>query len=411
MVNYEYPPLGGGGGVAMEAVAQDLSRRHIVDVLSTRAKGVPEVERWESGDLTVYRSRAFMRSSRSVASMSSMAAFLYSGSRLGLRLAREHRYDVINTWFALPTGPAGAWIARHAGIPHLLTIIGGDIYDPSKWYSPHQSRVTGWAVRSVMSRADRHTAISRDIARRAGEQFGFERPIEVISLGIQPPSFTARSRSELGLRDDRVYLATIGRHVRRKDFPTLIRALRLLDRPDVDLLMIGDGPERANLEGLAREVGMSDRVHFLGFVEDERKFQLLAVSDLFILTSLHEGFGLVYLEAMHCGLPVVASTSGGQEDFLRDGETGVLVPSGDADSLCKALQRLLRDAPWRARISEQNRKIVRSYYVSRTAQAYERLLRATARAMFGIGTQLPDNAAALALVDNLRAVLSALAYA
>ena len=377
LVNYEYPPLGGGGGVALDAIARQLAERHTVHVLTSMASGLPCEEKIDGLDLTVFRSKTLLRNSKSVASMPSMFAFYPMGSMLGRKLAKEHGYDVMNTWFAIPTGPTGTHIAKKAKIPHLLTIIGGDIYDPSKWYSPHRNRLLGSVVRRVLRRADAHSAISEDIARRAREHYGFERPVEVISLGISEPQYQPKTRAELGMEEGRIYLSTCGRHVRRKDYPTLLSAHAKLDRDDVSLVLIGDGPERANLESFARELGTEDRVLFPGFVEEERKFQLLHASDAFVLTSLHEGFGLVYLEGMHCGLPVVASDKGGQEDFLVDGETGFMVPSEDVEALTGALGRLLEDAALRERMAEHNRRLVAEYYVSRTAERYEELLART----------------------------------
>ena len=84
-------------------------------------------------------------------------------------------------------------------------------------------------------------------------------------------------------------------------------------------------------------------MQFRGFVPDETKFQLLAAADIFALPSLHEAFGLVYLEAMHCGLPVIAARPGGQEDYLDDGRTGFLVPPDDPTPCCGRCERLVGD--------------------------------------------------------------------
>ena len=149
MINYEWPPLGGGGGVAMADIAGALSKRHRVHVLTSGARGLPEQETVGDGDLTVYRCPVFNRNAKAVASIGSMLSFYPSGIRLGARLAQENNYDVINTWFAIPSGPTGVSVASRAKIPHLLTIIGGDIYDPSKWYSPHRNPILGQVVKLI----------------------------------------------------------------------------------------------------------------------------------------------------------------------------------------------------------------------------------------------------------------------
>jgi glycosyltransferase involved in cell wall biosynthesis len=153
----------------------------------------------------------------------------------------------------------------------------------------------------------------------------------------------------------------------------------LLRRNDVHLLVVGDGPEHEHLAALAHELTIADQVHFLGFVKEEKKYQLLANADIYAMPSLHEGFGLVYLEGMHCGLPIIAATRGGQTEFLEDGKTGFLVPVRDVKALHDALARLVNDSPLRNCFGDANQKRVRSYYVSRTARLYESLFDETLR--------------------------------
>jgi glycosyltransferase involved in cell wall biosynthesis len=301
-----------------------------------------------------------------------MLGFLPSGIRHGSRLLEANTFDIVNTWFAIPSGITGGWISTKHHVPHLLTVIGGDIYDPSKWYSPHRFPASGAAVKWALRHADAHVAISSDIAGRTREYFGFDGKIEVIPLGIREPVFARAQRDALGLDPQKQYVVTVGRLVRRKDYPTLIRAIKALGRDDVELLMIGDGPEQQNLRELAASLGIADRVRFLGFVSNEAKYQYLSVSDLFVLASLHEGFGVVYLEAMFCGLPIIAADRGGQTDILEDGVTGSLVPSGDQDRMDQAIRHWLDDPATAKRTGESNRARADNYTVARVAERYER---------------------------------------
>ncbi len=373
LVNYEYPPLGGGGGIAMMEIAQELARRHEVHVLTSGVSSLPAVEKHESLNLTIHRAYVMGRSDRATASFASMAAFLPAGIRRGNQLIAEHKFDVINTWFAIPSGITGASIARKNKVPHVLTVIGGDIYDPSKWYSPHQFFPAGLAVKRVLRQANSHIAISTDIAQRTREYFGFEKPIKVIPLGIAEPQFNPATRSELGMDDANKYIVAVGRLVRRKDYPTLLKAVRDLDRDDTHLMLLGDGPERDNLTSLATELGIGNRVHLKGFVSDELKYQILSNSDLFALISLHEGFGVVYLEAMYCGLPVIAADQGGQIDLLEDGETGRLVPVGDASAITHSLRELLENEPFAQRAGNHNCQRIHDFSISNLAKQYEKV--------------------------------------
>ena len=378
-VNYEYPPLGGGGGVATRDIAVELAKRHDVDVLTSNGPGLPAQECCDG--VYIHRAPVIGRTQRSTASILSMLSFWPIGIRHGRRQLDGRGYDVVNSWFAVPSGPTGLHLARHFGAPHVLTMAGGDIYDPSKWYTPDKNPLLGAAVRRVLAASDGHVAVSTDLARRARSIYGFMGPIDVISLGAATPRFTPSSRAELGLESDVVYVTSVGRLVRRKNLGSLIAALQRLGRDDVHLLVIGDGPEHANLAAQAQQVGLGRRVQFRGFVAEELKFQLLAASDIFALPSLHEAFGLVYLEAMHCGLPVIAARPGGHEDYLSDGMTGFLVPQDDGDALLRALERLSSDPKLRLAMRTHNRTVAQRFSVVATAGEYEDLFTRIGRAV------------------------------
>ncbi len=118
-------------------------------------------------------------------------------------------------------------------------------------------------------------------------------------------------------------------------------------------------------------------MRFLGFLPDEHKYQVLAAANVFALASLHEGFGLVFLEAMHCGLPVVATNFGGQSDILEDQRTGFLVCPGDIAAMANYILRLRDDSQERAAISAYNRDRAADFTAARAAARYERLILST----------------------------------
>jgi glycosyltransferase involved in cell wall biosynthesis len=377
-VNYEYPPIGGGGGVALSHLVREMSELHEVLVLTSGVPGLPKVE--QQGGAVIHRARVFGRRSYAVASMLSMYSFLLARWR-GLRLLRKERVDLINTWFAIPSGPTGVWLSKKFHIPHVLTLIGGDIYDPSKWYSPHRNFFLRSTVLNVMAASRRCVACSNDVRDRAKAIFPREIPIDVLPLPIAPPQYQPADRQMLGMDRDTFYCITVGRLIPRKRQGLLLDAFAKSSDPKLKLLIVGEGPEGKRLRRRTESLGLAKRVEFLGAVPDEKKFQYLANSDAYVGVPSHEGFGLVFLEAMACGLPVLAPTTGGQRDFLIHGKTGLVIEP-DGEDLLKRINELLDDPEKAVEMRAFNRRYVEQYYASNVAEIWSETFQRYLKEMF-----------------------------
>jgi glycosyltransferase involved in cell wall biosynthesis len=371
--NYEYPPLGGGGGVVMAAMARALAERHDVTVLTSRAVNLSAEDR--DANVRVVRVPVFFRRHLAVANMPSMAAYLPMGLLRGLQLGREQRFDVINTHFAVPSGPLGDWLSRRMRIPNVLSVHGGDLFDPSKKSSPHRHAFLRHAVARLLRRADSVVAQSRDTARNVDQIYGVDRKVELIPLGIdRPPQHIRAKRAEFDLPEDAFVLVTAGRVVPRKASTQLMDTLAAV--PDAFLVVVGDGPEVPAVRQRATELGVENRLRMLGYVSDEKKYAAYAASDVFVSTAQHEGFGLVFLEAMSFGLPVVCYNRGGQTDFLSTPDTGDVIQLNDQNAFNDAV-RALRDSPERrAAVGRHNLAKVENYFIERCAERYEQLFEA-----------------------------------
>lgn len=145
-----------------------------------------------------------------------------------------------------------------------------------------------------------------------------------------------------------------GRLKKYKFVEHLLRALPAIrmEVPDVKLVIIGEGDNRASLEDLARRLGVSEAVRFMGFVDDKEKVRLLQEAWFVVSTSSKEGWGLTVIEANACGTTVLASNVPGLRDAVRDGETGLLYEFGNIDELSAKIKLLLRDASLRQRLAD-----------------------------------------------------------
>jgi glycosyltransferase involved in cell wall biosynthesis len=203
-----------------------------------------------------------------------------------------------------------------------------------------------------------------------------------------------------------IRIGYFGRLSPEKGLPDLIEGIALLGGrfPSLRTVIVGDGPERAALEMLAKRLGIEDRIRFLGFRADAR--QIMAQVDIVAHVPVYEGFGIVVLEAMAAGRPVVVNDApGGVSEIVVDGETGLIVPAGSADVLAGALARLLDDAPERERLgrngrARQQQRFSASGMVEQIMAVYARSLRR--RHTYGPGTTAPGPAS----VSNSRPVLN-----
>jgi glycosyltransferase involved in cell wall biosynthesis len=381
MINYEYPPLGGGGGVIHRATAVELATRHEITVLTSGMSGLPREEVQDG--LRILRVPVLGRRGLPTASIPSMLSFFASSLVDGGWRLRRGSFQLVHTHFAVPTGPSAVLLARALGLPHVLSIHGGDLFDPSKKLSPHRVAPLRAAVRWVLRSVDRVVAQSRNTRQNVYRYYGVNREVDLIPHGIPRPSFRPASRAELGFGDPKFLLVTVGRLVRRKGLGQLLEAVVRLRDTGTALAIVGSGPQEEELRRRAAEMGIADCVFFTGAVDEERKYQILAASDLYVSTTLHEGFGLVYLEAMQAGLPVVSYGYGGQSDFLRDGETGALVAPGDVAAFVLAARGLLQDPASRERMARRGGEVASLYSIGACARAYERLYEETLKDLPG----------------------------
>jgi glycogen(starch) synthase len=212
-------------------------------------------------------------------------------------------------------------------------------------------RLVGGAVETIACR--RAAAVITLTERLATRVRGCGAPVHVVPSGVRGPAFTAAPTGGAGI-------VFVGRLHAQKGVDTLVRAAALL--PGVPVTLAGDGPERAAVELLARQLGVTDRVRVTGFRPHREVPALLAGADVVVLPSRYEELGTALVEAMAAGRPVVASAVGGIPELVRDGVDGLLVPPGDPAALAGAIEKLLADpdlaatlgASGRARVAEHD---------------------------------------------------------
>lgn len=268
-------------------------------------------------------------------------------------VVRSAKLDVLHCHYAIPHATS-AWIAREmlreAGddVALVTTLHGTDItivgQDPSYW------AITKFSI----EKSDRITAVSEHLQRETVNAFGCAGcTVEVIHNFIDPSVYD-RSRYPGALSGMVASPGKVLMHI--SNFRAVKRTLdvirifaRVSAAMEATLVMVGDGPDRGMAQEEARALGVADRVQFLGRIENVAP--LLSSADLFLLPSETESFGLSALEALSCGVPVVASETGGIPEVVREGLTGALRPVGEVDAMAAAAVAILSDDARWARMS------------------------------------------------------------
>lgn len=262
-----------------------------------------------------------------------------------VRLIRRVRPDVVHT-SSSKAGVLGRIAAWLAGVPIRIFTVHGWAFAASGDGTAHLYR---WADRLVSPLTTATICVS-ELERASGLAARTCRAERTIVI---PNAVDVRGAPQTRPVRPRPLLVAVGRLRPPKDFETLLRALALLPTDAFDAAIVGEGPQRRELEGLLARLGLEGRVRLEGERRDVPA--VLAGADVFVLSSRSEGLPVSVLEAMAAGLPVVASAVGGVAELVVDGETGILVRPADAEALAGALGTLVGDPVLRGRLGAAGR--------------------------------------------------------
>ena len=338
-----YASVGGSGVIASELGKTLASRGHRVHILSSDTP-------FRLGDYQPGLS--FHRVETPTYPLFREPQYLLSLANKIVQVSRDEQLDIIHAHYAIPHATA-AYLARqilgsHKVPPRVITTLHGtDITllgsDPS--YSE--------AVAFCIEQSDGVTAVSESLKADTQRQLGITRDIRVI------PNFldcTVHRRLDVPTlrrrfaRDDQRLVIHVSNFRPVKRVPAVVDVFARICR-DVParLLLVGDGPDIGEATACARSLGVADMVHFLG--EQDQVTPLLSISDVFLLPSAQESFGLAALEAMACEVPVVASRVGGLPEVVSQGETGFLHDPDDLDGMARSAVQLLTDRDLHDRVA------------------------------------------------------------
>jgi phosphatidylinositol alpha-1,6-mannosyltransferase len=280
------------------------------------------------------------------------------------RIARTERIDVLCIGELVANGWLAPVCRRLFGLPSITYVHGEEVSSRMSY------DLDGGRRRRILAVADAIVAVSRFTQQTLVTTMGVPpEKIALISNGVDLTRFTRRPRradlvARYGLAGRRVLL-TVGRLYARKGMDRVIESLPavLRELPDVCYLMVGDGTYRPTLEALAARLGVQDSVIFAGAVADAELIDHYALADVFIMANREmpdgdtEGFGLVFLEANACGIPVIAGRAGGSVDAVTDGVNGLVVDGDRSEEIAAAIIRMFQNDALRQQLVETGTEV------------------------------------------------------
>lgn len=359
-----YPTYGGSGVVATELGKELAQKGHEVHFISY---ALP------------FRLNHFMENIFfHEVEMSSYPLFEFPLYSLALaskmvEVAKYENLDLLHVHYAIPHA-SSAFLAKEMlkGTKDLkvtTTLHGTDItlvgLEPS--FLP--------LVKFSIEASDGVTAVSRFLKEKTLTNYDINKEIDVIPNFVDTKLFKPRDndvfRKGLASKGEKLLIHTSNfRQVKRVQDTILILEKVVKEFPLVKLLLVGDGPERSDCERLSRELGLYDKVRFLG--KQEALVDILAASDVFLIPSQSESFGLAALEAMSCGLPVVSSSVGGLPELIKHNESGFIAEFGDIDRMSKyVIELLCNDKKYEMFSQNARKRAVENFDTSKVIPLYE----------------------------------------
>lgn len=272
------------------------------------------------------------------------------------QVVSQNNIDVIHSHYAVPHS-VSAYLAQQMALANkqnvgtITTLHGTDVSIVGD--EPTLRDVIAFAL----SKSDVVTSVSQAMATEAEGKYGLNKKVQVIYnfVNIQPPAKTPEDLKDVFGANDSNIITHISNFRQVKRIEDVIRVFNKINKKvDSKLLLIGDGPEQRAAHKLAVKLNVSNKIHFLGLQSSIEK--LLAISDLFLLPSEKENFSLSALEAMSCGVPVIATQVGGMAEMIDNGKDGYLFDVGDIDGMAEAGIKLLDDKDSYKKISAAAQK-------------------------------------------------------
>ena len=367
LLNYEYPPIGGGAGKATMSLLKEFSQKSdmVVDVLTSKPGRGDVVEEFAE-NVRIYKV-GIAKANLHYWRKPEVLEWLWRADKYYRKMIAENKYDMAHAFFGFPTG----WLCyrQRRKLPYIISLRGSDVPGYNERLGLDYVLLSG-LFKSIWNRAKFVVANSVGL-KELGEKFTPNLDIGVIYNGIYGDKYFPADGKKPG---PRVKLLTVCRLIKRKRIDMLIGAVAAAKHIglDVELNIAGGGNLLEELSQYAGRVGVRERVNFLGRVESDQMPAVYRENDIFVMSSEHEGMSNAMLEAMASGLPIVTTRCEGVEELI-DGN-GVIAEA-NPKSICDAVARIVGDEEGYCSMVEASRERAMKFEWSSVADEYVGLYR------------------------------------
>lgn len=367
MLNYEFPPIGGGGGQAHLALLRQYAGRGDlqVDVLTSAPRPGLVIERF-TGNIAIRRV-GIDKKDLHLWRRSEVIRWLVKAGPQYRRMIAENQYDLIHVFFGFPTGWLCYRDARRP--PYIVSLRGSDVPGANARLKLEYMILGPLVFKPIWRRAAALVACSEGLKRRA-LKFLPSAKIDVIANGVDLERFSPAEPGSGNAGPGPLRLLTVGRLSATKRVPLLIEAVEALNKQgcNVELTIVGGGALKDELERLVAQRNLSNAVHLCGRVESEEMPVLYRRHDVFVGASMQEGMSNAMLEAMASGLPIVTTRCEGVDELVAD--NGVIVDGAEPAALARVIGTLAADCEARRAMSVAAGRRAKKFTWTSAAERY-----------------------------------------
>ncbi len=356
ILNYEFPPIGGGGGTGSRFMAKELVRLgHEVEITTAWFRGL--AREYRRPGLVLRRLRTIRREAGRCRPPEMVSYMIVAFFHHLLHFWR--RPDVIVSYHSIPSGVPALPLSILWRVPHIILFMGGDVpgFLPQDLARLH--KITKIPNNLIVWQAKGAYGNSNGLRDMAAKAFPFK-DVGVIPGGVDARVFFPPRKGRAGR--SQINFLFVGRFTNQKGVDTLVRVIHrtMKTRPNVPwkARMVGDGPLLETIQSMVAELGLADHFEFPGWLDRQQMLAEYQRADVLTFPSRFEGMSNVVLEAISCGLPILSTRIAGTDELVEDGVNGFLTAVDDIDALSDRLGQLVDDEPLRLRMGEASRRLV-----------------------------------------------------